>query len=181
MPPKLELSCPTKTYLERAYNLKLQKKTFLNDIFLVSQAKFSCDFYFFWRIAPFHVLKSPPPITGTPFLNLRYLFFVVYKCYQSGVIRILFTSKNQFLPVFLFITYFREVRNDLATCHPTYFRVLQFDCNTCRALIHTPSCLFKHAKCTCTGFPSRNPISSTLDTHNFFLAENFSTIFWGKS
>jgi hypothetical protein len=89
MPPKLEFFCPCKTYLERVYNFKISKKTFLHDKFSVPQAKFSCYFYFFqfrscytrnkasggkiiWRTATFHVLKRPPPMTGTQFFYLHH-------------------------------------------------------------------------------------------------------------
>jgi hypothetical protein len=59
--------------------------------------------------------------------------------------------------------------------------VLRSYSNPSRAFIHTTSRLFMRAKCTYTGIPSRNPISSILNPYNFFLAGNFSTKFWNKS
>ena len=59
-----------------------------------------------------------------------------------------------------YLTYLSVTSREGGTWQHAILRifVLQCDCNTYRALIHTPSCLFKHAKCTCTGFTSRNPI-----------------------
>jgi hypothetical protein len=53
--------------------------------------------------------------------------------------------------------------------------------NPPHAFIQTPSRLFMRAKCTYTGIPSGNPISTILNPNNFFVARNFSTIFWKKS
>ena len=59
--------------------------------------------------------------------------------------------------------------------------VLRFYSDYPHALISTPSYLFMDTKFTCTVITSRNAISSTLDPHNFFLAEYFCTILWEKS
>jgi hypothetical protein len=61
-----------------------------------------------------------------------------------------FTSKKQYLPVFVFIIRYIEFRINLAICYPTFFRV------AVRALIPTPSCLLMTTKYQYTEIPSKN-------------------------
>ncbi len=88
----------------------------------------------------------------------------------------LLPAKQKFYWYFTYVSYISRAGGTLQYAILPIF-VLRSYSNPSRAFIHTTSRLFMRAKCTYTGIPSRNPISSILNPYNFFWLETFQPNF----
>ena len=140
--------------------------------------RYNFFFYFFFQnkfvTLTMHVLRSVCPNGSQKQMHLACL------TPNPKWVICLLPAKNTIYRYFTYVSVILRARGTLLYAILPIF-VLRSYSNPSRAFIQTTSRLLMRAKCTYTGIPSRNPISSILNPYNFFLAGNFSTIFWKTS
>ncbi len=88
-----------------------------------------------------------------------------------------FSSKNQWLPVFIVFSVILRLGSNFQYAILLIF-VWWFVFNPPRVPIHTPSCVYMHLKWSDTEITSKNAKISTLHPNNFFMAGFCYTILY---